>query len=161
VGVRGGNPIGAKRPWFERRAMIPGPARVIGPVRRGFMPDNLRLMSRFWTAVVLLLLSNVCMTFAWYWHVKHRWPLLAAIGVSWLIALPEYCLQVPANRLGHVDHGGPMTLPQLKIIQEGITIVVFLAFTVYVAGERPRGTDLVGFGIVFLGVAVAMWGRMG
>jgi uncharacterized protein (DUF486 family) len=118
-------------------------------------------MSRVIGTVVLLVLSNTFMTYAWYFHVKKlTWTIPAAIAISWLIALPEYCLQVPANRMGHVDHGGPFSLPQLKIIQEAITIAVFLAFTVYVAGERPRGTDLVGFGIVFVGVAVAMWGRM-
>src|SRR5262245_11000320 len=95
------------------------------------------------TATVLLLIgSNGFMTFAWYYHVKQRWPLLVAIGLSWLIALPEYCLQVPANRAGHVDYGGPMTLPQLKIIQEVITLGVFLVFTVWVAGEKPRPNDL-------------------
>lgn len=117
-------------------------------------------MTRVLATIVLLILSNTFMTFAWYYHVKQKaWPLLMAIGVSWLIALPEYCLQVPANRLGHVDHGGPMTLPQLKVLQEGITLVVFLAFTMWVAGERPRPTDLLAFGLVFAGVAVSMWGR--
>jgi uncharacterized protein (DUF486 family) len=67
---------------------------------------------------------------------------------------------VQANRIGHVDHGGPLSLPQLKFIQEGITIAVFLGFTVWIAKEPPSGTDLIGFGIVFVGVAVAMWGRM-
>jgi len=124
------------------------------------MADNLGLMSRALLTVALLALSNIAMTFAWYWHVKQRWTLLAAIVLSWLMALPEYCLQVPANRYGHVDHGGPFTLPQLKVIQEGITLCVFLGFTVLVARERPRETDLAGFGLVFLGVAVAMWGRM-
>jgi uncharacterized protein (DUF486 family) len=124
------------------------------------MADNLGLMSRALLTVALLALSNIAMTFAWYWHLKQRWTIGAAIVLSWLMALPEYCLQVPANRWGHVDHGGPFTLPQLKVIQEGITLCVFLAFTVWVTGERPRGTDLLGFGIVFVGVAVAMWGRM-
>src|SRR3954469_13409913 len=117
-------------------------------------------MTRVMWTVLLLVLSNVCMTFAWYWHVNKRWTVAAAIAVSWLIALPEYYLQEPANRIGYVTNGGPLSLPQLKIIQEGITIAVFLAFTVWVAKETPRVTDLVGFGIVFLGVAVAMWGRM-
>mgnify|MGYP000997379919 CR=1 FL=1 len=87
--------------------------------------------------------------------------LVLAIGVSWLIALPEYILQVPANRLGHVDHGGPLSLPQLKIMQEAITLVVFLVFTVWVAKEKPRTTDLVAMGLVAAGVVVAMLGRNG
>jgi uncharacterized protein (DUF486 family) len=134
---------------------------VTGCAGGDFRADNQGLMSRALTTVVLLIFSNTFMTYAWYYHVKQRtWGLLLAIGVSWLIALPEYILQVPANRIGHVDHGGPLTLPQLKIIQEAITLTVFLVFTLYVARERPRGTDLVAIGLVFLGVAVAMGGRM-
>ena len=121
------------------------------------MPINWRVFG----TVFLLIGSNAFMTFAWYYHVKRQaWPLLAAIGISWLIALPEYCLQVPANRMGHVDYGGPMTLPQLKIIQEVITLAVFLVFTIWVAGEKPRGTDLAAMALVACGVVVAMWGRM-
>jgi uncharacterized protein len=114
-----------------------------------------------WLITVLLLIaSNAFMTYAWYYHVKQKtWPLLVAIGVSWLIALPEYILQVPANRYGHVDHGGTLTLPQLKVIQEAITLVVFTLFVIWVAKERLRGTDYVAFGLVFLAVAVSMWGR--
>ncbi len=111
--------------------------------------------------VALLAASNGFMTFAWYYHVKRKaWPLLVAIGISWLIALPEYCLQVPANRMGHVDHGGPFTLPQLKILQEVITLAVFLVFTICIAGEKPRGTDLAAMGLIAGAVVVAMWGRM-
>ena len=118
-------------------------------------------MTRVLLSIGLLTLSNAFMTFAWYYHVKQKaWPLLTAIGISWLIALPEYCLQVPANRLGHVDHGGAFSLPQLKVIQEAITLAVFLVFTIVVAHERPRGTDLAAFGLIFAAVAVAMWGRM-
>jgi len=111
--------------------------------------------------VLLLIGSNTFMTFAWYFHVKQKaWPLLTAIGISWLIALPEYCLQVPANRIGHVDHGGPLSLPQLKILQEVITLAVFLVFTTCVAGEKPRGTDLAAMGLIACAVLVAMWGKM-
>ena len=118
-------------------------------------------MMRALGTIVLLVLSNVFMTFAWYYHVKQKsWPLLAAIGLSWLIALPEYCLQVPANRLGHLDHGGAFSLPQLKVMQEAITLAVFLVFTILVAHEKPRGTDMVAFGLIFAAVAVAMWGKM-
>jgi len=112
-----------------------------------------------WT-VLLLIGSNTFMTFAWYYHVKQKtWPLLLAIGISWLIALPEYILQVPANRVGHIDHGGPFTLPQLKILQEAITLVVFTVFTVYVAKEKMRVNDVVAFGLIFAAVAVSMMGK--
>ena len=84
------------------------------------------------TPVALLLVSNVFMTFAWYGHLKNLKgaPLWIAIAVSWGIALFEYCFQVPANRLGseHYD------LPQLKIIQEVITMVVFAGFSVWYMG---------------------------
>lgn len=82
------------------------------------------------TTVLLLIISNVFMTIAWYGHLKHHKasPLWIVILVSWGIAFFEYCLQVPANRLGHVDHGGPYSLVQLKVIQEVITLAVFAVF---------------------------------
>lgn len=111
-----------------------------------------------WLPTVLLLVaSNTFMTFAWYYHVKQPgWTLLVAILASWAIALPEYALQVPANRLGHVDHGGPFTLAQLKVLQEAITLVVFTGFAVLVARERPTAHDLLAFALVFLAVAVSV-----
>lgn len=114
------------------------------------------------TPVLLLVASNTFMTFAWYYHVKQPgWPLLLAIGVSWLIALPEYILQVPANRLGHVDHGGLFTLPQLKIVQEAITLTVFTAFTLVVAKEKLRIHDIGAFILIFAAVALSMSGGRG
>ena len=85
-------------------------------------------MSPVFTTVVLLIASNVFMTFAWYGHLKHlsTSPWLFAAIVSWGIALFEYLLQVPANRLGATV----LTLPQLKIIQEVITLTVFVPFSV-------------------------------
>lgn len=68
--------------------------------------------------------------------------MLGFIGIvmfSWLLAFPEYCLQVPANRLGHVSHGGPLTTPQLKVLQEAITLVVFAVFAVVVLGTSSDG----------------------
>src|SRR5262249_19595024 len=110
-------------------------------------------MIRVIQTVGLLVLSNVFMTWAWYGHLRQKtWPLLLAIGISWLIALPEYLLQVPANRYGHMSHGGPFTAPQLKIIQEAITLTVFGAFSLLVLKERLRANDLVAFGLVMLAV---------
>lgn len=79
--------------------------------------------------VLLLLASNIFMTFAWYAHLKdaRSKPLIVAIILSWLIAFFEYSLQVPANRIGH----GYFTLPQLKIIQEVITLAVFVPFAIF------------------------------
>ena len=82
--------------------------------------------------IVLLILSNVFMTFAWYGHLKLQhsgisthWPLLLVIAFSWMIAFFEYCCQVPANRIGFIGNGGPFTLVQLKVIQECISLIVF------------------------------------
>jgi uncharacterized protein (DUF486 family) len=99
--------------------------------------------------ILLLALSNVFMTFAWYGHLKygHDWPLWKAILVSWLIALLEYCLAVPANRLGF----GEFTGFQLKIIQEVITLIVFIVFAVFFLKERLAWNTLVAF--AFLGGA--------
>lgn len=86
--------------------------------------------------ILLLICSNVFMTFAWYGHLKmkdYSWfsslPLLGIIMISWGIAFFEYCFQVPANRIGFQGNGGPFSLMQLKIIQEVITLVVFIVFS--------------------------------
>src|ERR1700754_1164237 len=85
--------------------------------------------------VLLLICSNVFMTIAWYGHLKYKKaPLIAVIVASWLIAFFEYCLQVPANRLGY----GEFTAFQLKIIQEVVTLVVFVGFAVLWLGEKIR-----------------------
>lgn len=82
--------------------------------------------------ILLLILSNIFMTFAWYGHLKlnqsgisSHWPLIAVIAFSWGIAFFEYCCQVPANRIGFIDNGGPFNLVQLKVIQEVISLIVF------------------------------------
>ena len=99
--------------------------------------------------ILLLLLSNVFMTFAWYGHLKygHDWPLWQVILVSWGIALFEYCLAVPANRLGY----GAFSGFQLKIIQEVITLAIFIVFAVLFLKEKMAWNYLVAFG--FLGGA--------
>jgi uncharacterized protein len=101
------------------------------------------------STVLLLVCSNIFMTFAWYGHLKygHGWPLWQAILVSWAIALMEYCLAVPANRLGYAKFSGY----QLKIIQEVITIAVFIGFATTFLKEKMAWNYLVAF--AFLGVA--------
>ncbi len=117
-------------------------------------------MPRWLVTVLLLVASNIFMTTAWYYHLKKPgWGLAAAIGLSWLIALPEYMLQVPANRAGHFAHGGPFTAAQLKIIQEAITLVVFTGFAWVVLKEKLRWTDGVAFAMVMGAVAVSVLGR--
>lgn len=87
-------------------------------------------------AILLLIVSNVFMTFAWYGHLKlqemkwiDNWPLFGVILFSWSIALFEYCAQVPANRLGFIGNGGPFSLMQLKVVQEVITLTIFIIFS--------------------------------
>ena len=111
--------------------------------------------------IYLLLASNVFMTVAWYWHLKApaTMPLVGFILISWLIALPEYCLAVPANRLGHVSLGGSFSAPQLKIIQEAIALVVFLIFSLAVLKEAPRWQEYVGMALIMMGLGVALSGR--
>jgi uncharacterized protein len=95
------------------------------------------------TTALLLVFSNVFMTFAWYGHLKygHAWPLWKAIMVSWCIALIEYCLAVPANRWGYTHFSGF----QLKIMQEGITLAVFLVFAVLFLQEKVAWNYIVAF----------------
>lgn len=103
-----------------------------------------------WVTILLLTVSNVFMTFAWYGHLKeHRAsPLWIVVLISWGIAFFEYCFQVPANRLG--AQAGLATA-QLKTMQEVITLIVFVAFSVFYLGEQLRWNHLVGFGFVAVG----------
>lgn len=108
--------------------------------------------SPFTRTVVLLTLSNMFMTFAWYGHLKHlaSKPWFVAAVLSWGVAFFEYLLQVPANRIGH--QSGVMTLPQLKILQEVITLTVFVPFAVFYMNEPLRWNHYVA--AVFLVLAV-------
>ena len=95
--------------------------------------------------ILLLLVSNVFMTFAWYGHLTFRdRPLPLVILVSWLIAFVEYCFQVPANRLGY----GQFSATQLKTIQEVISLTVFAVFSILYLREEFRWNYLVGFGLI-------------
>lgn len=95
--------------------------------------------------IILLTISNIFMTFAWYGHLKYKSsPLWLAILASWLIALVEYCFQVPANRMGH----GVFSAAQLKTIQEIITLVVFCVFSVLYLREPLRWNILAGFACI-------------
>jgi uncharacterized protein len=99
--------------------------------------------------VVLLTVSNVFMTFAWYGHLKYKnSPLWLAIFVSWMIAFIEYCFQVPANRIGHYRYSAA----QLKTIQEVITLGVFCVFSVFYLKEGLKWNYIVGFLMMVLAV---------
>ena len=116
-------------------------------------------MKTAWT-IGLLILSNAFMTLAWYGHLKFKelaWfsklGLFSIILISWGIALFEYCFQVPANRIGFNENGGPFSLVQLKVIQEVITLVIFTLFTlVFFKTETFRLNHFIGF--LFLVLAV-------
>ena len=105
--------------------------------------------------VLLLVMSNVFMTFAWYGHLKNlsQKPWYIAAVISWGIAFFEYMLQVPANRIGFVGNGGPFSLMQLKVIQEAITLIVFTVFTtVLFKGEALHWNHFVAFICLVLAV---------
>lgn len=111
--------------------------------------------------ILLLLVSNVFMTFAWYGHLKMKqefpWfaslPLIGVIAFSWCIAFFEYIFLIPANRIGFTDNGGPFSLMQLKVIQEVVTLVVFTVFTtVFFKGESLHWNHLAAFVCLILAV---------
>ena len=113
--------------------------------------------TRFWqhlsvmTTILLLTLSNIFMTIAWYGHLKYRQaPLFKVIVISWLIAFAEYCFQVPANRIGSYE----FTVAQLKTIQEGITLTVFLVFSVLYLKQPLKWNYLFGFAMMVAAVFV-------
>jgi len=99
--------------------------------------------------ILLLTISNIFMTFAWYGHLKYKGSALwIVILVSWGIALFEYCFQVPANRIGHEY----FTAAQLKTMQEAITLVVFSIFSIFYLKEDFQWNYLVGFALIILAV---------
>ena len=111
-------------------------------------------------SILLLVVSNVFMTFAWYGHLKLQemkistsWPLILVILFSWAIAFFEYCAQVPANRIGFVDNGGPFNLMQLKVIQEVISLTVFtLIVTLLFKGQSLQWNHIAAFFCLILAV---------
>ncbi len=106
------------------------------------------MTSAYFTPIALLLASNIFMTFAWYGHLKYQSsPLWMAILVSWSIALLEYCLAVPANRLGAAIY----TVAELKTMQEVITLVVFSGFAVLYLGEKLTINHGIGFTLIVAG----------
>ena len=121
-------------------------------------------MSALYT-ILLLLASNVFMTLAWYGHLKlqnmgvfsNTTPLIFVILISWGIAFFEYCLQVPANRMGFEGNGGPFTLMQLKVIQEVITLLVFVVFSALAFHMELKWNHLVAC-ILLIGAVYFVFG---
>ena len=110
--------------------------------------------------ILLLIVSNIFMTFAWYGHLKLQemkittdWKLWMVILFSWGIALFEYCAQVPANRIGFIANGGRFTLMQLKVIQEVITLTVFTLFALFIfKGQTLQWNHIAAFACLILAV---------
>ncbi len=137
-------------------------------MRKPFWDNNIKVgfltyrthVKRMWQTglitVLLLVVANIFMTVAWYGHLKlqangisNNWPLYAIILFSWGIALVEYIFQVPANRIGFVENGGPFTLMQLKVMQEVITLIVFTIFAnLFFQGNELRWNHLVAFALL-------------
>lgn len=115
-------------------------------------------MLRGFASIVLLVISNAFMTLAWYGHIAfksrlERFGLYAIVLLSWLIALFEYCFQVPANRLGSTEFGGPFSIWELKVIQEVVSLSVFTVFAlVFMRSDSLRWNHLAGFLCMILAV---------
>ena len=122
-------------------------------------------MSRGLSTILLLVCSNIFMTFAWYGNLKLQemkvttdWPLFLIILLSWGLALVEYCFMIPANRVGSQITGGPFSLMQLKILQECISLTVFTVILALVfKGEPIRWNHFVAFGFIILAIVFAFW----
>ena len=119
---------------------------------------HILMLTRGIATIGLLICSNVFMTLAWYGHIAfksrlERYGMVAIVLLSWGIALFEYCFQVPANRIGSQELGGPFTLWQLKVIQEVISLVVFTLFAVlFVKGDPLKWNHIAGFACLVLAV---------
>lgn len=119
-------------------------------------------MNGLWT-ILMLVLSNILMTFAWYGHLKlaemkisTSWPLIVVILFSWGIAFFEYCILVPANRIGYQANGGPFSLVQLKVIQEVISLSVFALIVMFIfKGEAIHWNHIASFACIVLAVFFA------
>ena len=110
--------------------------------------------------ILMLMVSNVFMTFAWYGNIKlsemgvmKDWPLILVILASWGLAFFEYSFMIPANRMGSIVNGGPFTLVQLKVIQEAVSLIIFMIISIKVfkMGEF-NWNHLIGFGFLILAV---------
>ena len=117
------------------------------------------LMKAFFS-IILLIISNTFMTYAWYGHLKFKemkgfnnLSLFLIILISWGIAFFEYIFQVPANRIGYQNYGGPFSLVQLKVIQEAVSLTVFSVFTFMVfKNETIKTNQIIGFALLILAV---------
>lgn len=118
-------------------------------------------MNAAFITILMLICSNVFMTFAWYGHLKLQgigitkdWPLICVILLSWGMAFLEYCFMVPANRIGFQDNGGPFSLFELKIIQEVVSLTVFTVIAMFLfQGEKLHWNHVAAFICLMAAVA--------
>jgi uncharacterized protein (DUF486 family) len=144
-------------PFFSNREMAGANLLILSIAGRQFQLPTRDTISGAMKTVLLLICSNIFMTIAWYGHLKYRRsPLFAVIVVSWLIAFVEYCFQVPANRIGYAEFTGF----QLKIIQEVITLCVFVVFAQLYLGEKITWNYSLAFLCMLGAVAFAFWGKL-
>lgn len=116
------------------------------------------------TTILLLIISNIFMTLAWYGHLRLQqsgvtssWPLVGVILLSWGIALFEYSFMIPANRIGFDGNGGPYSLMQLKVLQEAITLVVFTVVTMFIFGGQHLRWNHVAAFLMLVGAVYLMF----
>lgn len=116
------------------------------------------------TTILLLIISNIFMTLAWYGHLRLQqsgvtssWPLIGVILLSWGIALFEYSFMIPANRIGFEGNGGPYSLMQLKVLQEAITLVVFTVVTMFIFGGQHLRWNHVAAFLMLVGAVYLMF----
>lgn len=116
------------------------------------------------TTILLLIISNIFMTLAWYGHLRLQqsgvtssWPLIGVILLSWGIALFEYMFMIPANRIGFEGNGGPYSLMQLKVLQEAITLVVFTVVTMFIFGGQHLRWNHVAAFLMLVGAVYLMF----
>ena len=116
------------------------------------------------TTILLLIISNIFMTLAWYGHLRLQqsgvtssWPLIGVILLSWGIALFEYSFMIPANRIGFDGNGGPYSLMQLKVLQEAITLVVFTVVTMFIFGGQHLRWNHVAAFLMLVGAVYLMF----
>ncbi len=117
---------------------------------------------RTFYSVVLLVIANIFMTFAWYGHLQfskwgftQKWGIVGLVLISWFIALFEYAFQVPANKLGYIEQGGSFSIFELKTLQEVISLSIFLLINTLIFNEKLQWNHLLSFALIVLAVYVA------
>ena len=147
--------VGEVKAYYGHKQFIP----LDNKLNVYFCKNKPKKMKAIWT-ILLLIASNIFMTFAWYGHLKLQemkisssWPLILVILFSWGVAFLEYCAQVPANRIGFIENGGPFNLMQLKVIQEVISLTVFPLIAMFMfKGQTLQWNHIAAFFCLIMAV---------